>query len=195
MVAENFITPFEQGSSDPKLGNMQLYQLPWPASVLRDLANNINVILKVTLSYFIEPNPSRRGFKQRYSYQSHALRFEVIRPGQTLSNFKGKVNALMADDNYDGPEGDGSGWKFGSDFRKRGSIHSDIWTGSPQDLADMHTIAICPVGGWWKYKTGLDRWQNDVRYSLLISLEAPNIDVDLYSEIVTLIENEVTIET
>ncbi len=198
MVAENTITPFEQGSttsSDPKLGNMQLYQLPWPASVLRDLPNNINVKLKVTLSYFIEPNPSRRGFKQRYSYQSHALRFEVIRPGQTLSNFKGKVNALMADDNYDGPEGDGSGWKFGSDFRKRGSIHSDIWTGSPQDLADMHTIAICPVGGWWKYKTGLDRWQNDVRYSLLISLEAPDVEIDLYSEIVTLIENTVVIET
>ena len=59
----------------------------------------------------------------------------------------------------------------------------------------MHTIAICPVGGWWKYKTGLDRWQNDVRYSLLISLEAPDVEIDLYSEIVTLIENTVVIET
>ncbi|MCM2680029.1 hypothetical protein NAF29_10170 [Echinimonas agarilytica] len=198
IVAENFIQPFAAASSkssDPKLGRMQLYQLPWPVEALKELPPDSNVRLNVTLSYFIEPSPSRRGFKQRYSYQSHALRFEVIRPGQTLENFQAKINKLMEYDNYDGPEGDNSGWEYGSALRKRGSLHSDFWIGSPQDLADMHTIAICPVGGWWKYKTAEDRWQNDVRYSLIISVEAPDIEVDLYSEIETMIENTIEIET
>lgn len=199
LVAENTISPFfkELGASvseDPKLSTMQLYQLPWPADVLRALPDDIDVKLKVTLSYFIEPNPSRRGYKKRYSYQSHGLRFEVIRPGQPLDNFKAQVNALMVNDDYDQPEGDNGGWQFGTSLRKRGCIHSDVWKGSPQDLADMHTIAICPVGGWWKYRTALDRWQNSVRYSLLISIEVPDSEIDIYSEILNLIENAISIE-
>jgi hypothetical protein len=198
LVSENVITPFTKkpnasASDDPKLNQMQLYQLPWPSDLLRGIPSEQDVKLKVTLSYFIEPNPSRRGFKKRYSYQSHGLRFEVIRPGQPLDNFKAQVNALMVDEEYESPEGDTSGWTLGSSLRKRGSIHSDIWIGSAQDLADMHTIAICPVGGWWKYRTGMDRWQNEVRYSLLISLEAPDTDVDIYSEVETIIENSITI--
>jgi hypothetical protein len=195
MVSENTIRPFtkRQGATDPKLNHMQLYQLPWPSDVLRALSTDLNVKLKVTLSYFIEPNPSRRGFKKRYSYQSHALRFEVIKPGQHIDNFKAQINALMVDDDYDRPEGDNTGWTLGSSLRKRGSIHSDVWIGSAQDLADMHTIAICPVGGWWKYRTGMDRWQNDARYSLLISLEVPDIELDIYSEVETIIENQVSI--
>jgi len=198
MVSENTIRPFTKNSgasasSDPKLNQMQLYQLPWPSDVLRALPSELDVKLKVTLSYFIEPNPSRRGFKKRYSYQSHALRFEVIKPGQSVNNFKAQVNALMVNDDYDSPEGDNSGWTLGSALRKRGSIHSDVWIGSAQDLADMHTIAICPVGGWWKYKTGMDRWRNEVRYSLLISLEVPDTDLDIYSEVETIIENSVAI--
>jgi hypothetical protein len=199
LVAENSILPFtkKQGASastDPKLNEMQLYQLPWPSDTLRHLSSEQNVKLKVTLSYFIEPNPSRRGFKKRYSYQSHGLRFEVIKPGQSIDNFKAQVNALMVDDDYDSPEGDTSGWTLGSSLRKRGSIHSDVWIGSPQDLADMQTIAVIPVGGWWKYRTGMDRWENVVRYSLLISLEAPESDIDIYSEIQTLIDNPISVE-
>ena len=198
MVSENVIRPFTKkpgasASEDPKLNKMQLYQLPWPSGVLRALPSDLDVKLKVTLSYFIEPNPSRRGFKKRYSYQSHALRFDVIKPGQHIDNFKAQVNALMVDDDYERPEGDRSGWTLGSSLRKRGSIHSDVWIGSAQDLADMHTIAICPVGGWWKYKTGMDRWQNEVRYSLLISLEVPDTDVNVYSEVETIIENAINI--
>ncbi|WP_224167379.1 hypothetical protein [Salmonella enterica] len=101
-------------------------------------------------------------------------------------------------DDYDGPEGDKDGWFLGSQLRTRGSIHSDHWTGSAQDLADMHTIAIFPVGGWWKYKTAEERWENRVRFSLLISIEVPDESVDIYSvienQIEVAIENQVAIE-
>ncbi|MFZ2406429.1 MAG: hypothetical protein WAW41_14940, partial [Methylobacter sp.] len=90
-------------------------------------------------SYFIEPNPGRRGYRQRFSYQSHGLRFEVIRPGQSLENFRAFINKLADTEEYDGPEGDPDGWHLGPQIRTRGSLHADVWTGSAAALADMHT--------------------------------------------------------
>ncbi|WP_449815041.1 S8 family peptidase [Methylocaldum szegediense] len=112
LITQDELQPFTKdeasnGSPDPKLHEMQLYQLPWPVDVLRQLPPELEVKLRVTLSYFIEPNPGRRGYRQRYSYQSHGLRFKVIRPGQSLKNFRASINDLAVAEDYDGPEGDG----------------------------------------------------------------------------------------
>ncbi len=178
-----------RASEDPNLHEMQLYQLPWPIETLQQLLPELEVKLRVTLSYFIEPNPGRRGYRKRYSYQSHGLRFEVIRPGQTLANFRAFINqrANEETETYSGPEGENEGWKLGSQLRTHGSLHSDTWTGSAASLADMHTIAVYPVGGWWKYRTALDRWQNSVRFSLIVSIDVPDESVDIYS----IIENQI----
>ena len=199
LIAEGELQPFSKSpdassSADPKLNEMKLYQLPWPIEDLLQLPHELEVRLRVTLSYFIEPSPGRRGFRKRYSYRSHALRFETIRPGQSLSNFKASFNGLASMEDYDGPEGDANGWFFGPQLRTRGSLHSDIWTGSAADLADMHTIAVYPVGGWWKYKTAGDRWKNPVRFSLLVSLEVPDTNVDIYSVIESQVEIPVLVE-
>ncbi len=58
----------------------------------------------------------------------------------------------------------------------------------------MHTIAVYPVGGWWKYRTALDRWQNSVRFSLIVSIDVPDENVDIYSVVETQIETQVEIE-
>ena len=192
LIEQNTIQPFYKDqdasdSADPKLNEMKLYQLPLPVDALQQLPPETEVKLKITLSYFIEPNPSRRGFRQRYSYQSHGLRFQVIRPGQSLDNFKSYVNASSINEEYNGPEGNNEGWFFGHQLRTRGSLHSDFWIGTAADLADMNTIAIYPVGGWWKYHTAEDRWQSSVRYSLLVSIEVPDENVDIYS----VIENQI----
>lgn len=203
LVAEGEIQPFikphdASASSDPKLNQMKLYQLPWPLQELQELPPDLEVKLKVTLSYFIEPNPGRRGYRTRYSYQSHGLRFETIRPGQSLKNFRSYINGLANMDGYDGPEGDNDGWFLGEQLRTRGSVHSDEWIGSAQDLADMHTIAVFPVGGWWKYRTAEDRWEHNVKFSLLVSIEVPDENVDIYSaienEIQVAIESQVAVE-
>ena len=197
LIAEGEIQPFikpqeANASADPKLNQMKLYQLPWPLTELQNLPPELEVKLKVTLSYFIEPNPGRRGYRSRYSYQSHGLRFETIRPGQSLENFRAYINGLANMDDYDGPEGDNDGWFLGDQLRTRGSVHSDKWTGSAQDLADMHTIAVFPVGGWWKYRTAEDRWENRVKFSLLVSIEVPDENVDIYSVIKNKIQVEVS---
>lgn len=201
LIAQDELQPFfkrpdARASEDPKLHEMHLYQLPWPIEVLQQLPPELEVKLRVTLSYFIEPNPGRRGYRKRYSYQSHGLRFEVIWPGQTLANFRAFINQRAKEEtkDYSGPEGDNEGWKLGSQLRTRGSLHSDTWTGSAASLADMHTIAVYPVGGWWKYRTALDRWENSVRFSLIVSIDVPDENVDIYSVVETQIETQVEIE-
>ena len=37
------------------------------------------VRLRLTLSYFVEPAATRRGWRRKFSYQSHGLRFEMRR--------------------------------------------------------------------------------------------------------------------
>ncbi|PTQ86801.1 S8 family peptidase [Agitococcus lubricus] len=193
LIAQNQMRPFTHGknvSDNPRLNEMHLYQLPWPKEALAALPLELDVQLKITLSYFIEPNPSRKGDRGRYSYPSHGLRFSVIRPNQTLENFNASINFLAQTDDYDGPDGDARGWAFGPKLRNKGSIHSDVWSGSAADLAEMNTIAVYPVGGWWKFKAGEDRYQNNVRYTLIVSIETPDENIDIYS----IIENMVNVE-
>ncbi|WP_292256502.1 hypothetical protein [Marinospirillum sp.] len=108
-------------------------------------------------------------------------------------NFHAYVNGVANSDEYEGPEGNNDGWTLGPQLRTRGSLHVDTWAGPAADLADMHTIAIFPVGGWWKYRTAQDRWQNTVRYSLIVSIDVPDESIDIYSVIENLIETQVEI--
>lgn len=204
LISQEQIQPFtkeagkESKSTDAKLNEMVLYELPWPVETLQSL-QDANVKLKVTLSYFIEPNPGRKGYRSRYSYQSHGLRFEVIRPEQSLPNFKKFVNGLTTEDgeDYSGPEGDNSGWHFGPQLRKRGSVHSDYWQGDAAQLARMKYIAVYPVGGWWKYKTSGESWRKHARFSLIVTIEAPeevsDVAVDIYTPVQTLVELAVSV--
>ena len=84
---------------------LTLLMLLW-IEILQQLPAELEVKLRITLSYYIEPNPGRRGYRQRYSYQSHGLRFEIIRPGQSMENFRNSVNGLDVSDDYDGPDSD-----------------------------------------------------------------------------------------
>ena len=80
MVVEESLHPFKREPDKlPTFRDMHLHDLPWPHDVLEGLGE-MPVEMRVTLSYFIEPNPSRRGVRSRYRYESHGLRFDVKRP-------------------------------------------------------------------------------------------------------------------
>lgn len=188
LIAQEELQPFKKredhtDSDDPCLNAMQLYQLPWPIQALAQLPGEMEAMLRVTLSYFVEPNPGRRGYRQRYSYQSCGLRFDVIRPNQSLPNFLASINKNSQYEGYDAPEGERDGWQLGPQLCARGSLHSDTWKGTVAELMDMHTIAVYPVSGWWKYQVAKDRWQKSVRYSLIVSIDVPDENVDIYSEV------------
>ena len=78
---------------------MQIHSLPWPQESLETLGET-PVEMRVTLSYFIEPNPSRRGVRSRYRYESHGLRFDVKRPLESIDAFRGRISAAARDDQY-----------------------------------------------------------------------------------------------
>ena len=98
MVVQESLLPFkkEQGKQ-PATRDMHLHNLPWPVDILEDLGET-QVEMRVTLSYFIEPNPSQRGVASRYRYASHGLRFDVKRPLESTNAFRGRINAAARDE-------------------------------------------------------------------------------------------------
>jgi len=184
LISEDQLHPFQKvGSSQPKLRDMNLHALPWPLNELESLGHT-EVEMRVTLSYFIEPNPSARGVITKYRYQSHGLRFEVKRPYESNDEFRARINAAARnEEEYTKSTSTDSDWLIGSQNRHKGSIHSDTWRGSAVDLASRGVIAIYPTLGWWKTRPALQRYNFPVKYSLLVSIIAPETNVDLYTAI------------
>lgn len=193
MVVEERLHPFKrEGSNAPTLRDMHLHDLPWPRDVLEDLGES-QVEMRVTLSYFIEPNPSRRGHRSRYRYESHGLRFDVKRPVESILEFRQRINLAARD------EGEGTrrrsvsdpAWLIGTQARHRGSLHCDTWRGTAADLASRGVIAVYPTSGWWKTRPALQRYGKSARYALVVSIRAPEVDVDLYAEVENLLAVEI----
>ena len=150
---------------------MQLHDLPWPTDELERLGG-AQVEMRVTLSYFVEPNPSSRGWQSKFRYQSYALRFAVRGSTEDEEQFKRRINRLerVPDEDADFSDPDTSRWKYGAQLRARGCLHSDTWTGTAQQLAAKAQIAVFPVGGWWKDWEEMQQWDTEARYSLIVSL-------------------------
>lgn len=185
MVVQNEMQPFHKDGSSIKTKDMHLYELPWPKDALLDLGDT-EVELTVTLSYFVEPNPSSRNILNKYSYASHQLRFDVKRPLESATDFQKRVNKANRASKTDKPTStDDSNWRIGSDNRHKGSIHKDIWRGTAAELAERGQIAIYPASGWWKTRTTQNRWESNARYALVVSIAAPEADVDIYTEVDT----------
>jgi len=182
LIAESVIHPFD---GDGHMREIHFHSLPWPTDVLADLGA-AEVRLRVTLSYFIEPNPGSRGWVRRYSYASHGLRFDVRRVNEENEAFRKRLNQLALAEEEKRPTpaaSDAAEWYFGPDYRVSGSLHSDIWTGTAADLADRGAIAVYPVTGWWKDLKARDRSENGARYALVVSIETPGQDVDIWTPV------------
>jgi hypothetical protein len=132
------------------MGDIQFFELPWPKDVLQSLGEQ-PVRLRVTLSYFVEPNPGRRGWTKRHRYASHGLRFDVKGPTESVDEFRKRLNQQALDEEEEKPKADGSdNWYLGEQARNRGSIHSDLLSGFAVDLAERGVVGVYPVSGWWK---------------------------------------------
>lgn len=194
LIAEEEIKPFsvdEVGRVIAK--DMHFFKLPWPKEMLLGLADT-KVKFRITLSYFIEPAPGEIGWKDRYRYQSYGFRFEVNNPTETEEEFLKRINrALRDEDEVVETESGSERWKIGPNLRNLGSVHSDIWEATAAELSTCNFIAVYPVTGWWKERKPLDRWQQKTRYSLIISLETPEQDIDIYSPIYNLVSTSIEV--
>lgn len=184
LIAEKEITPFRKDGSI-KFNDIHYFELPWPVEVLQGVLSETDVKLNITLSYFIEPNPGSRKYSNKFSYQSHGLRFNVIKPNEDAETFHKRVNKNTREEGESGFSGES--WTIGSRHRDKGSIHRDFWIGSGADLATRNQIAVYPVSGWYRMRKKLEMYDSTVRYSLIVTIEAPEIDVDIYTPVRTMI--------
>lgn len=192
LIAEETITPFQKIKSDIKTKEMNIHQLPWPTQVLEGLGNE-EVELRITLSYYISPNPGERSWSRTHSYSSFGLRFDVKRAGENLDQFRKRVNkAAREEGEIGGAAASDPGWYLGAQLRNRGSIHSDYWYGKASDLAKREAIGVFPISGWWKENRSLGGWENETRYSLIATIRTKTADV--YTPVATLIQAEAEIE-
>lgn len=183
LVVEDKVHPYKKVKSDIKTRDMNLHKLPWPKEELEALGET-KVRMRVTLSYFIEPNPSARGTTSKFHYPSCRLRFDVRRATESTDDFLARVNAaaILEEDEHHVNTKDPD-WKLGEQNRHKGSLHQDIWEGTAADLASRGFLAVYPAMGWWRTRPKLARYDLPVRYSLVVSIKTPETDVDIYNAV------------
>lgn len=191
LIAEAEIQPFALGK-DGRSGvfnEMHFYDLPWPRAALEQLENEI-VTMKVTLSYFVEPNLTGRAATRPDTYRSFGLRFAMKKRTETDAAFRARINAAQEKDGTTADK-EADCWLLGPKAVQAGSLHCDLWRGHAIDLAGHDAVAVYPVGGWWKSHAGQKRVTDKGRYALVVSIAAPEKAVDLHTEI----ENAVRVAT
>jgi len=188
LIGQGTIRPFAPKDDDAntrQMGDMHLFELPWPTDVLEGLAEQ-PVRLRVTLSYFIEPNPGRRGRTKRHRYASHGLRFDVKGATESVDDFRKRLNRQALDEDEEKPTANASdSWYFGKQARNRGSVHSDVLSDLAANLAYRGVIGVYPVSGWWKDQPKRDRSDRGARYALIVSIDTQATDIDLWTPVAT----------
>ncbi|HMV67234.1 MAG TPA: S8 family peptidase [Myxococcota bacterium] len=189
LVAERVIQPYENVADpdrapDVKTKDWHLFKLPWPRDALLDLGEQ-QVELRVTLSFFVEPNPGRRGQLNRHMYPSCALRVAMQNSTESLDDFRKRISKVEQDEEAGHAAFSEPGWQLGPSGRNRGSILSDTWIGTAASLATREHLAVHPTGGWWRYNRKEQRWNDRARYALVVSVYTPDTDVDIYTPVAT----------
>lgn len=208
MIAQGEIQPYAMGVGTAVYNEVHFYDLPWPKTALADLGDQV-VTLKITLSYFIEPNLTGKGATRPETYRSFGLRFALKKRSESEEDFRARLSQLKADGDVeldeddwdlDGEEGGeekndtGSNWLLGPKAVSAGSLHCDLWRGKASELVNHDAIAVHPAPGWWKSHLGKGRQADRGRYALILSIAADGVDVDLYTEAsVVLVEKETAI--
>ena len=185
-IAQETIQPFiKEKKGNVKINEMHFFEFPWPKGILEQLGE-IEVSMRITLSYFIEPAPGEIGWKDKYRYASCGLRFDVNNENEDSRAFQLRINkAIEAEENEERGKNDSSRWTIGTDNRNKGSIHSDELKLTAAQLSTCNLIAVYPIGGWWKTRINLKRYNKKIRYSIIVSLDTPIEDINMYVDVQT----------
>lgn len=193
LIAQDTIQPFHKEDGEVKYREMRLHSLPWPREALEAM-QEIPVTLRVTLSYFVEPNPGARGWSSKYGYQSHGLRFDVKRATETELEFRKRINKAARENlEAEDAHGETGTWSLKNrTLTALGSILSNTWSGSAADLATRGSIAVYPTYGWWNKRPNLKGYEKESRYALVATIETP--ETDIYTPVATAIGIPIEIE-
>lgn len=173
-------------STEPKLRRkLKMYRLPIPLDLLGDTDSDVE--LRVTLSYFAEPN--RFG---RTVFRGLDLKWDMQGPQESENEFLQRINVQKRPKSASGKPlkiatKKSFSWDIGMQLRSRSTVQSDRWRGKMSALAGDKLIAIIPVLGWWDQRRDLKMLE--MRFSLLVSVFGPGV----YAAIKTRVE--VPVET
>ncbi len=192
LIVQQEIQPFELNSkNNAKMKEMHLVELPWPTSAIEQLGV-MDLELRITLSYFIEPSPGEVGWNDKFRYPSHGLRFELQSPTEDQKQFLHRINLAVHEEGESTQTSSQSErWYFGKKSWGKGSLIHDRWCGSAAEIASAKHVAVHPTTGWWKTRKHLGCVEKQARYSLIISLATPEERADI--NIYTMIANEIGI--
>ena len=197
LISEQELQPFmkKESGGGYSTKDMHFYEMPWPKEVLKSLPDNTKIQLKFTLSYFIEPGPGEIGWKDRYRYPSHGLRFSLCKPQENQNEFIERINKVVRDEEDNIQSSPDDRWCLGPQNRDLGSIHSDIWEGTSLEVAECSSMIVYPTIGWWRERNHLNKYNNKARYSLIVSLSTPDEEIDIYTPIVAQIDVPVPVSS
>ena len=190
LIVQDSILPYRSSTTrgaDPVHNEMKLFQLPWPRESLRALQAT-PVTLRVTLSTFIQPNPSEAARGSKYRYASHNLRFKLNRANENEAQLRARISRLAEEPDIEAFD-ENDGWVFGPNRRDVGSIHIDEFRGPASDLARRNLLAVHPITGWWKSKSVPNPQELPARFALIVELDAGEAETELYAEVAAAIAN------
>ncbi|MFC7052577.1 S8 family peptidase [Hansschlegelia quercus] len=180
LVAQSSLVPFKEDGRSNALNECAYHPLPWPETALRGLGDT-EVELRVTLSYFVQPDMRAPSARRHADYPSHRLHFDLKGPDDDdLDAARRQNRAFRGIRSASPPRRSEARWRLGSTLRERGTVHHDVWTGPASELARQNALRIAPRGGWWRdapVYAGVP-----VRYALIVSLRTPESAQDIYQE-------------
>jgi hypothetical protein len=180
MIVQGELAPFTLKGNELRLNSFAYYELPWPSSVLAELGST-EVELRITLSYFVEPDLRAASTGNYGRYPSHRFEFDLKGPDDDHLDVVRRGNKALANVRRSKPPArTEAGWALGSNLRERGSIHHDRWHGPASTLARQDGICVIPKGGWWLHQRGDNYADLPTPYSLIISIHAPTAKQDIY---------------
>lgn len=173
-IAEQEIHPFDGNSKKCRFDNMHILELPWPKDLLENMGE-VEVKMKVTLSFYIQPAPGAKTRLNKYAYPSSLLRFDVKTAEESYEQFEKRISHVFQD-GVDKSLNDTGRWQIGIQRRNRGSVISDSFVDSAVKIASCGYIAVYPASGWLKNMNYREEY-NTIKYSLIVTLETPNVNI------------------
>jgi hypothetical protein len=155
---------------------------------MRNLGENYNILLEITLSYAAKPKRTRRSYR---SYLSTWLDWTCSRKNESRQDFEAKVFDAETDGQNDGQFPwmihERQNWGIVKDFaRPRQTLQKDWCVMHSSELSDEFCIAVRGHKGWGSLFRA--------KYTLTVSFEAIDHNIEIYEPLRVVNPVEVEVE-
>ena len=91
------------------------------------------------------------------------------------------------EDDAENPDMRDEDWTIKERVRSKGSIKKDFLKTDGATLSSRNILAVYPKSGWYRSRKSLEKYDQEVRYSLIVSIETLQTEVDIYTPVENLI--------